>query len=261
MAPTRVPPNHVPAPHGSFERLADRYDQTRGGERRGALIAASLAPFLPTNTPVLDIGVGTGVVAKALAAQEVYVIGVDLSAAMLARATLRIGPRVAVGDAANLPFADASIGGAYAAWVFQLVDDVARVLSETARILRPGAPFAWIPARWLPSGNDVRDVLDNLYSELGWNDQESPPYVVQQASSVGLSLISTTTLLDTTRPITPAQAVQQIHDRAMSCLWDLNPERWLRHVEPTIRRLKSLPGSDEPRETADIYQMYLFRRD
>ena len=47
----------------SFERIADRYDATRGGEQRGRRTAASLAPLLDPVWPVVEIGIGTGVIA------------------------------------------------------------------------------------------------------------------------------------------------------------------------------------------------------
>ncbi|MBV8305279.1 MAG: hypothetical protein JOZ04_13795 [Acidimicrobiia bacterium] len=51
----------------SFDRIADRYDETRGGERRGQLVAAEIDPYLGPGARILEIGVGTGIVATALA--------------------------------------------------------------------------------------------------------------------------------------------------------------------------------------------------
>jgi hypothetical protein len=39
----------------SFERIADRYDATRGGEQRGRRTAASLAPLLEPAFPVVEV--------------------------------------------------------------------------------------------------------------------------------------------------------------------------------------------------------------
>ena len=87
----------------SFEPIADRYDATRGGEQRGQRTAANLAPLLDPAAPVLEVGIGTGIVALALRQLGFTVVGVDLSPAMAQRARRRLGPVVAVADAAQLP--------------------------------------------------------------------------------------------------------------------------------------------------------------
>ncbi len=70
-----------------FDELAEQYDQTRGGEGRGDEYAADLDAVLPRGRGVvLDVGVGTGVVALGLARRGRAVLGLDVSAPMLARA-------------------------------------------------------------------------------------------------------------------------------------------------------------------------------
>ena len=51
----------------TFDRVADSYDETRGGLERGREGAAVLAGPLPAGGPLLEIGVGTGLVAAGLA--------------------------------------------------------------------------------------------------------------------------------------------------------------------------------------------------
>ncbi|HEY6596686.1 MAG TPA: methyltransferase domain-containing protein, partial [Asanoa sp.] len=68
-----------------FDRVADRYDATRGGEERGRALADAVQPWLaPGRT--LEVGVGTGLVAAELRARGFDVYGVDLAPAMVARA-------------------------------------------------------------------------------------------------------------------------------------------------------------------------------
>jgi SAM-dependent methyltransferase len=69
-----------------FDQLADHYDATRGGQQRGDEYAADLDARLPQGDgPILEIGVGTGVVALGLTRRGRDVIGLDVSAPMLAR--------------------------------------------------------------------------------------------------------------------------------------------------------------------------------
>jgi hypothetical protein len=48
----------------NYDRIADRYEELRGGEARAEAIASALAPEL-FGERILDVGVGTGVVAAA----------------------------------------------------------------------------------------------------------------------------------------------------------------------------------------------------
>src|SRR6185369_15770966 len=97
-----------PPPSINFDRIADRYDESRGGTVRGECFAADLLPWLVPGL-VLEVGVGTGIVAAALRAHGVAVIGVDLSEEMLRQAVTRLGPAVVRGDALALPFASGSV--------------------------------------------------------------------------------------------------------------------------------------------------------
>jgi ubiquinone/menaquinone biosynthesis C-methylase UbiE len=45
----------------NFDRVADRYDESRGGAARGERFAAGLLPWLVPGR-VLEVGVGTGLV-------------------------------------------------------------------------------------------------------------------------------------------------------------------------------------------------------
>lgn len=80
-----------------FDRIADTYDTTRGGVERGGRIAAGVDPWLRPG-PVLEIGVGTGAVARPLTDRGHPVVGLDLSAAMLRGARERLGRRLRPAD-------------------------------------------------------------------------------------------------------------------------------------------------------------------
>jgi AhpD family alkylhydroperoxidase len=91
---------------------------------------------------VLEIGVGTGLNLAAYPA-DASLHGIDLSApaiAIAARRADRIGRRILLetGDAAALPYPDASFDAIVATFVLCSVDDVALTLREARRVLRPG---------------------------------------------------------------------------------------------------------------------------
>jgi ubiquinone/menaquinone biosynthesis C-methylase UbiE len=119
-----------------FDAIADCYDATRGGEQRGDEYAADIDALLPpTDGVILEIGVGTGVVALGLKRRGRRVIGVDLSQAMILRAFRRLGPTVARSDALQMSVATASIDHAVSVWVVHSVKDPLQLFHEARRHL------------------------------------------------------------------------------------------------------------------------------
>ncbi|MCZ0982168.1 class I SAM-dependent methyltransferase [Streptomyces diastatochromogenes] len=75
-----------------------------------------LAPLLDPARPVLDIGVGTGIVAAELTARGTPCTA-STSPRMLSRARAQLGARVAVGDASRLPVRSGSVDQAVSTWL------------------------------------------------------------------------------------------------------------------------------------------------
>lgn len=92
---------------------------------------------------LIDVGCGTGSYAAALAERGWDVTGVDISEDMLRLARAR-GVHTMHADATHLPFADASFDAAISLFTNTDVDDLAAVVREIARILRPGAPLVYV---------------------------------------------------------------------------------------------------------------------
>ena len=94
---------------------------------------------------VLDLGTGTGVVARLVAPAVRAVVGIDLSAAMLAQAR---GGRFVCADAHALPLPPAAFDVALAAFCFNETKP-ACAFAEAHRVLREGGRLAlleWGPA-------------------------------------------------------------------------------------------------------------------
>jgi ArsR family transcriptional regulator len=93
---------------------------------------------------LLDIGTGTGRVLSILAGQIGFGLGVDISHDMLAVARNNLDRRearncqVRHGDMYQLPLPDGSFDAATLHQVLHFADDPAAVLTEAARVLRPG---------------------------------------------------------------------------------------------------------------------------
>jgi phosphatidylethanolamine/phosphatidyl-N-methylethanolamine N-methyltransferase len=141
----------------AYARWAPVYDTLCGpfflSGRRAAAQAAR-----EVGGRILEIGVGTGLSFDDYDAST-EITGIDMSEPMIARARERLAtgryPHVKalhVMDAHDMAFADATFDCVVGQFVITLVEDPERVLSECARVLKPGGQII---------------LVNHLYSERG----------------------------------------------------------------------------------------------
>ena len=142
----------------AYARWAPVYDALCGpvflnGRRAAAQAARAVGGR------ILEIGVGTGLSFDDYDATT-EITGIDISEPMIARARERAASArypfvkgLAVMDAHALKFDDASFDCVVGQFVITLVEDPERVLSECARVVRPGGQII---------------LVNHLYSERGW---------------------------------------------------------------------------------------------
>jgi demethylmenaquinone methyltransferase/2-methoxy-6-polyprenyl-1,4-benzoquinol methylase len=145
-----APPAEVGA---MFDRIAHRYDVLNAvisgfqePHWRRRLVAAT---ELRAGMAALDVACGTGAVARDLAravGPTGRVLGVDISAGMIGRATAREGNPAwlayQAADAMSLPVDDASFDAATIAFGMRNLPDYARGFGEMARAVRSGGVVA-----------------------------------------------------------------------------------------------------------------------
>jgi len=146
----------------NFDRLAPEWDATRVSRERLAPMVAALESLPDPPARALDVGTGTGAVARLLAElwPEAEVVGVDASAGMIAEARRLGQERYEVADATALPFDDAS---------FDLVtlNNMIPFFGELERVTKPGGVVAiafsmgdrtpiWVPLRTVQAGLERR---------------------------------------------------------------------------------------------------------
>jgi len=124
----------------NFDRAAGFYDQTRGMPAYIAGEMASLAlELIGPGAHVLEIGVGTGRIAKPLLSHGLRLIGIDLSRKMMAHIRSdRPDAKLINGDIIRLPLKSTQFDAVIAVHILHLVSDWQIALAEARRMLRPG---------------------------------------------------------------------------------------------------------------------------
>ena len=129
-----------------FATIADRYDfitiaLSYGQDRRWKRRLVDLVEPR-RDERVLDLATGTGDIAFGLAARGADVVGLDVTARMiaLAHAKNRAGRAATfmVGDMLALPFADATFDAATVGYGLRNVPDLDAAIREVSRVVKPG---------------------------------------------------------------------------------------------------------------------------
>ena len=245
-----------------FDAIADHYDQTRGGERRGQEYADDIDAHLPAGDgPILEIGVGTGVVALGLRRRGRAVLGLDLSTPMLSRARSRLGPVLTRSDALDMSVASSSVAHAVSVWVVHSVADPVRLFREAARVMRPGGRYI-VCATQHPAPDDrIGTIIDEMsirvdarleasrqrrvsvHQVLGWAGQAGFDGDVHQ--------------LERRWNSTPDEELVAIEKRTWPAMRELDEEAIDEVTAPAVRALRALPATDHPRRA--VAEMIVFR--
>jgi ubiquinone/menaquinone biosynthesis C-methylase UbiE len=241
-----------------FDALAEHYDLTRGGEQRGDEYAADVDARLPAGEgPILEIGVGTGVVALGLRRRRRAVVGVDISAPMLRRAHERLGPCVMRGDAMALPVATAAVAHAVSVWVVHAVPDPVRLFREAVRVIRPGGRFV-VCATQPPAADDaVGRIMADMSARVDERRGATRPRGVTTdetlawAATAGLT--GTVHALERQWLSSPDQELLAIEHRQWPALRQLDEAAIEDVTRPAVEALRALPPTEMVRRaTAEL---------
>lgn len=127
-----------------FDRIAPRYDlvnrvMTFGldtGWRRRTVESLELRP----GDVVADVACGTGDLCRELARRDAWPVGFDFAFGMLHAA--RVDVPLVQADGLVLPLRDESVDGLTCGFALRNVTDIAALLREFARVVRPGRRIA-----------------------------------------------------------------------------------------------------------------------
>jgi SAM-dependent methyltransferase len=240
----------------SFDRVASCYDETRGGLKRGREMGHDARPWLAPGT-VLEVCVGTGLVASALAETGLAVLGIDISRGMASQALVRLGPRVALGDACALPVRSASVDNVLFVMALHVVGDVPATLAEAARVLRPGGRVVAIHDAPEPKHTDLVDAMRSL-DGMRKLRVDAADVVAAAAAAAGLRPVHAGWKSWYHLSQTPNEVADSIERRAWSYLWRLDETAWQAEAVPAIAALRALPEPDRVRPTAQRHRLSVF---
>lgn len=177
ISPTRTPDHVQEAMNAYWTRRSVPYDayQERP-ERREADWAAWRGVWRDAlgDAPldVLDVGTGSGYVARVLADLGHRVTGIDLADGMLERArahaaTMANPPRFARGDAVCPPYPAGSFDAVVNRYVMWTLREPVRALEAWWDLLRPGGTVAVVDSTWFPQGLyvDASEAFRAAYDE------------------------------------------------------------------------------------------------
>lgn len=126
--------------------------------------------------PLLDVGTGTGITARAAAGRGLEVVAVDscaddLQVARSLTEDVRLAGRIRylLADAARLPVADGHFGSAAAVDFLHHLDGGAPILAEVLRVVRPGGLV--VLADFSREGFDM---VARIHAEEGREHPEGP---------------------------------------------------------------------------------------
>ena len=162
----------------AYGRWAPVYDVVFGPVfRQGRRAAVDAAERVGGR--ILEVGVGTGLSLSDYHRRS-RLVGIDISEPMLDRARLRVARKklthveqIAVMDAENLDFPDASFDVVVAQYVVTAISNPERALDEFVRVVRPGGEIVLTSRIGAEAG--VRKSLEHLLmpvtSKLGWRTE------------------------------------------------------------------------------------------
>lgn len=116
-------------------------------------VSQYLAPYLSSQSKVLDIGCGPGHLAISVSQQASSVIGVDLHAERFSKTKLPSNVTLQQANARNLPFDDNEFDVSYMRFLLEYLPEKQSVVSEIVRVTKPGGTI----------------VLQDLDGQLMWH--------------------------------------------------------------------------------------------
>ena len=217
----------------------------------------SILELPPGEGPILEIGVGTGVVALGLRRRGRKVIGLDLSAPMLVRAYERLGSSVVLSDAMRMSIASSSVAHAVSVWVVHSVADPVRLFEEAFRVIRPSGRYLVCTTQKPACDDLVGNILAEMMARVDARRGAARPRSVSSdetlawAGQAGFN--GKIRQFERVWSFSAQDELAAIAHRAWPALRELDEAAIEEVTRPAIEALRAIPGDDHLRRaTADM---------
>jgi ubiquinone/menaquinone biosynthesis C-methylase UbiE len=240
----------------SFDRVAREYETTRIlPEIIAESLAVRLCAGISTSDWVLDAGVGTGRIGRAIARQHRRAVGVDISPGMLARLqSVRPRPHLALADLRGLPFATDTFARVLSVHVFHLIPEWKRALAELWRVTRPGGSL------FLGFEDRERTEIREFYLERAAERGMLPPRIGAHSAQLLEQLAEWGAGVSAGYPeelhwsysVSATETLAMLERRTYSSLWDVPESEHRRLIDETRTWVLQEFGTLEYRETVRV---------
>jgi ubiquinone/menaquinone biosynthesis C-methylase UbiE len=159
-----------------FDRISQIYDETREPLKEAAVNKIKNILLRDNCSSIIEVGVGTGRVAKPLQERGFEIVGLDISRGMLLKAREKGILTVILADADFLPLKEKSFDAAILAHVLQIFDSPADVFAKIADVAKKEV-IALVRKRddalASDSGDDrmismMRQVFEKVSAQMGY---------------------------------------------------------------------------------------------
>ncbi|MDL5204763.1 class I SAM-dependent methyltransferase [Streptomyces sp. ALI-76-A] len=230
-----------------YDKEADAYDASRGGEPRAAAAADTVLRLVPERARrLLDVACGTGIVTRRLAAARpgLRVTGADLAYGMARTAAVRMPGAIVLADSRRLPFPDRTFDAVTSVWLLHLLDtadDARAVVAECARVLRPGGVYVTTVDK--AAAHDVGSDIDAVLAPRPRRPaRDSGPAVTAYAVAHGLVPADRARFPGHGQGRSPRSTVADLRRGWFTRLPPGDPR-----IDTFAARLAGLPDQDRPR--------------
>ncbi|MBZ6230291.1 class I SAM-dependent methyltransferase [Streptomyces olivaceus] len=140
-----------------------------------------------SNLRVLDVGGGSGEMARAIAAQNGQCTAIEPHTQLVE--TIREGAatgvlNVVAGTAEDLPFSDSSFDAVYCAWVLPYVKDIRQAVTEMIRVCDSSKPESKIVLIAGGCGNELLTLLNDVCVPVADEPYDHHGYLLATAAQV-----------------------------------------------------------------------------
>ena len=201
----------------SFDRVADRYDETRAyAEGTPRRIAQVLEAELTLDCTILEVGVGTGRTAEPLRDHGFDIVGVDVSRQMLHRAMAKGIRDILLADVTALPFKDGAFDHVLCVHVTHLVRDWRTAVHEMVRVVT-GKIVAMATERGDCAAEAMRLAYEEFCAQAGYEIRH--PGITETDLAEEVPPDKRVVVAESSYELSVADMIERFRERVYADLW------------------------------------------